>query len=111
MITAFYRPDGSLESVGVDYQAMSPAEREDIVAWVKAHGVEPARVPVFAVIGYDPAAHEWSFPLFIRASGRNAIRIDLATQEPMIRRVRRRVRCELPPRRAADDEQVARWRR
>lgn len=89
MITAHYRPDGSVETVTVDYFLLDPQAREDMLAWVRAHGIDPGRVRTPAEIGYDPVTDEWSFGLFVRGpNGRT--RVDLATGDVLMRRVRRR---------------------
>lgn len=90
MITGTYRADGSLESLEVDYYGMPPQARRDVERWVRAHDIDPGRVPVDAVIGFDPATDEWRFPVWVRAE--RGIRIDPGTGDPVIRIVRRRRR-------------------
>lgn len=88
-ITGLYRANGELEGVRIDYEAMTPAEREDIIAWVKAHQIDPALVPVQVDIGYDPITEEWRFPLYVRAPQRG-LRADPATGRLAQRVIRRR---------------------
>lgn len=89
-ITAVYREDGHVEGIRVDYRAMTTSERRDIEAWVQAHQVDPGRVPIDALIGYDAAADEWRFTVYLRGPGDRGVRIDRATDEPMTRVLRRR---------------------
>lgn len=95
MITGWYRPDGSLEAVEIDYYMLDPAAREDVYEWIRGHDVDPGLVPVQCRIGFDPATQEWSFPVHVRGP-HGGIRIDLATGEVMLRRVRRRAVAWLP---------------
>lgn len=96
MITAHYRTDGTVESVIVDYFLLDPRAREDMLAWLRAHTLDPGRVRTPAHIDYDPTTDEWSFELFVKGPKGSGIRIDPATGDVMMRRVRRRVRRDLP---------------
>lgn len=91
-ITAYFRAGGQLESIRIDYLAMTPIEREDICDWVKAHSVDPRLVPVSVEIGFDPATDEWRFPVYIRGPQGRGIRYDPETGEVPTRIIRRRRR-------------------
>jgi hypothetical protein len=105
MLTAHFRPDGTLEAVDVDYLEADPAGREDLCDWVRLHKLDPARVPVQSRIDYDPATDEWAFPVYVPGAA-GGIQIDRTTNEPVVHRVRRRVvawtpRADRQPLRAA----------
>lgn len=95
-ISATYRPDGTVETITADYVLLDPEAREDMLAWLRAHELDPGRVRTPAEIGYDPSNDEWIFEVFVKGPGGKGIRIDLKTGDPMLRRVRRRVRQTFP---------------
>lgn len=99
-ITSYYREDGQLAGIIIDYYAMTPQEREDIVDWVKAHRVDPFLIPIMAEIGFDADTEEWRFPVRIRGP-QGGIRYDPITETVPTRIVRRRRQpWPLPMRRA-----------
>jgi hypothetical protein len=88
-LSSSYRADGSLYAVHLDYEAMSSQERDDIIAWIKAHRINPGLVPIDVEIGFDPLTEEWRFPVHVRGPQGHGIRINKATREPLMRIVRR----------------------
>lgn len=88
-ITAYYRVDGQLERISIDYRAMTPIEREAICDWVRAHHLDPRLVPVSVEIGFDPSTNEWRFPVYIPGP-KGGIRYDPETGNVPMRIIRRR---------------------
>jgi hypothetical protein len=95
-ISSSYRDDGSLHAVHLDYEAMSSQERDDIIAWIKAHRINPGLVPIDVEIGFDPLTEEWRFPVHVRGPEGHGIRLDMALRKPLMRIVRRRRQAAAP---------------
>jgi hypothetical protein len=88
-IVGHYRPDGSLKAVALDGRGMDRATMDGVCDWIRQHSLDPGLVPLQCEIGYDEAVDEWRFPVHVRGT-RGGIQIDMASQEPAVRTVRRR---------------------
>lgn len=53
------------KSTRVPWARLLPGERDAITNWVRAHQLDPARVPVTGLIEYDPVTREWRIEAYV----------------------------------------------
>jgi hypothetical protein len=82
----------------VPYFELTPVERGEVHAWVRAHGLEPSNVPIDGILGRDEATSEWRIREYRTALGHKYLD---SAGEPASRVVRRVERAPLPWRRVA----------
>lgn len=94
MIISNYTPDGTLESVDLDYGLASSTQRGKLMRWCEVHDLDPKRVPAVVTVDYDTATREWIVPVYVTGPDGKLLMTD--DRSDIRRRTVRRRAKEMP---------------